>query len=399
MTRSIKILSAVLLTIGLVLAGCATKVPIYSVVKPQIDTSSVERMAIKPFTDRTGSAGNIAAHLTDVSRQTITNTGKFTMVSPTDPNADGFFTGEITALNYKDDSSQRTRTDSNGNPYTVTIYTREVSLSFTISVISARTDMPIGTLTKSNRASSSSENSASGLKSIQDLAMQIANSEIRSLEKNILPYTTQSGYNTLMKESSKDKVVKGKMKVAQNFAKNKDYARALELYEEIARDYNSFAAKTNADYIRASVSSAEAAAAELDKLFAERGGPIDKAIESVVKALTSALPEGENITIMKSQTTQQAMLDRIVDRLTDAVIQSGQLKVIDRSNQALIAAEQQFQLSGNVSDESAISIGRQLGIKYIVLCWISGEMSERRLYLRALNIETSEITTQDSFEI
>ena len=113
-----------MLILGFVLAGCATRVPIYTVVKPPIDTSSVERIAIRPFTDRTGSASSIADHLTDVSRQQITNTGKFKMVAPTDPNADGFFTGVITAIDSKDGQSQRTRKRQDGTEYQVTVYTR-----------------------------------------------------------------------------------------------------------------------------------------------------------------------------------------------------------------------------------------------------------------------------------
>jgi len=52
-----------------------------------------------------------------------------------------------------------------------------------------------------------------------------------------------------------------------------------------------------------------------------------------------------------------------------------------------------------LSDDSAVSIGRQLGVQYIVLCWISGESSRRQLNMRVLNIETAQITDQSSFEI
>jgi predicted subunit of tRNA(5-methylaminomethyl-2-thiouridylate) methyltransferase len=65
----------------------------------------------------------------------------------------------------------------------------------------------------------------------------------------------------------------------------------------------------------------------------------------------------------------------------------------------LIDAEQQFQLSGAVSDESAVSIGKQLGVKYIVFCWIGGEKSLRRLNTKVLNIETAQIEYQDDVEI
>jgi predicted subunit of tRNA(5-methylaminomethyl-2-thiouridylate) methyltransferase len=56
-------------------------------------------------------------------------------------------------------------------------------------------------------------------------------------------------------------------------------------------------------------------------------------------------------------------------------------------------------MSGNVSDESAVSIGKQLGVKYMVLCWISGEKSLRRLNTKVLNIETAQIEYQNDVEI
>ena len=400
MTRSIRILPAALLIIGLVMSGCATSVPVKVVVMPKIDTSGIERLAIRPFTDRSGSgAGNsIAMRLTDAATQTITNTGKFTMVAATDPNADGIFTGEVRSLTSKDSNSEVQRRDSNGNPYTVIVYRREVNLEFSYSIISKRTDMPIGTVTQSGSSSDSNDNTSSGLKSVQDMALSIANNKIRDLEKDIIPYI-KNEYRTLMKETSKDKAVKAKMKEAVALIKNENLELAIELYDSIARDFGSSAAKANAQILREAVASESSASAELDRLFSEKGGPVEKAINGALDMLSTKLGEGSNITIMKSQSTERSMLDRVVDRLTNTVVQSGKLNVIDRSNQALIEAEQQFQLSGNVSDDSAVSIGRQLGVKYIVLCWISGEMSERRLYLKVLDIETSEITTQDSFEI
>jgi hypothetical protein len=56
-------------------------------------------------------------------------------------------------------------------------------------------------------------------------------------------------------------------------------------------------------------------------------------------------------------------------------------------------------LSGNVDDDSMISIGHQLGSQYAVLCWISGTFSSRKLNLRVLNIETAQIIDQNSFDI
>ena len=93
------------------------------------------------------------------------------------------------------------------------------------------------------------------------------------------------------------------------------------------------------------------------------------------------------------------MLDYVVNQMTKTIVQTGKLNVVDRSNQTLINAEMQYQLSGNVDDNSMVSIGHQLGVQYIVICWISGTKSLRRLNQKVLNVETAQITDQSDFEI
>ncbi|MCL2880853.1 MAG: penicillin-binding protein activator LpoB, partial [Treponema sp.] len=124
-----------------------------------------------------------------------------------------------------------------------------------------------------------------------------------------------------------------------------------------------------------------------------------KAANGAVDTLHSRLPSGSIIIIMKTNSTERSMLDYTVDQITKSVVQAGNLKVVDRSNETLIDAEQQYQLSGNVSDDSIVSIGHQLGAQYMALCWISGQMSGRRFNIRILNVETAQIAAQNDFEI
>jgi CO dehydrogenase/acetyl-CoA synthase epsilon subunit len=189
------------------------------------------------------------------------------------------------------------------------------------------------------------------------------------------------------------------MKTALAFVKNGNYEEAIKHYDEIDSEYGSVAARTNAQILRESIASDTAARTRLTQLFNDTGGLAEKAVKNAVDALNSKLPSGANITIMKTSSTERAMLDYAVNQMTTTLVQAGKFNIVDRSNQALIDTEQQFQLSGNVSDDSAISIGHQLGVQYIVLCWISGEKSSRRLNIKALNVETAQITHQSDFEI
>jgi hypothetical protein len=393
-----------IITIGVIIMlvlgiGCATTVPIKSVKMPTIDTSSIKKLAIAEFKDSGGGGAQITRYLSDKTKELINGTGKFEIVSTTDPNADGVFIGEVRNFGARDSQEQRQWKDKEGNVQTETIYRRDVSLEFSYSVKDTRKDMEINTVVKRGSTYSSS-NDPSRVTDAQSLARQIVDAQLGkgNFEKDIVP-TIVSTNRKLMDETSKDKIVKQLMKMALALVKNGELEEAIKQYDEIANEHGSVAAKTNAKILREAIASDIAATELMAQLDAERQGLADKAIKNAIDSLDSKLPSGENITIMKTQSTEQDMLDYVVDQMTKNVLQTGKLKIIDRSNQTLIQAEQQFQLSGNVSDDTAISIGQQLGVKYILFCWISGEKSGRRLNLKLLNIETAQITSQTDVEI
>jgi len=382
------------------LAGCATSVPINSVRPPTIDTSDIRRLAIKPFENKSGVSGHdsvqITRYLTETAERLIKNTGKFTIVAPTDPNADGMFIGEMRSFVSKDSLERVEKKDKHGNYYYEIIYNRDVYLEFSYSVISSRTDMPVGTVIK--QGSNNSSGLAVNVTDSLTLAKSIADSQMSSLARDIVP-TIISTNRQLVNETSKDKELKQRMKEALALVKNGNYEEAIRQYDEINREYDSAAARTNAGILRESVASDDASRAELKRLFNDTNGLTDKAVKNAIDRLNSKLPSGANIMIMKTNSTERRMLDYVVNQMTKTVVQAGKLTVVDRSNQMLINAEQQYQLSGNVDDNSTISIGHQLGVHYIVICWISGEKSLRRLNQKVLNIKTAQITDQSDFEI
>jgi len=395
------IASVTAIAAGLCLAGCATYVEIKSVRPATIPgMDSVKSLGIRNFEDRsrTSAGSQIAIYLTDKAKQGIQATGKFNIVAANDPNADGVFFGEVRNVQSKDSTSKREYKDKNDNTIVTYTYTRDVTVEFVYGVNSARTNMPLGTISKKGSTSDSSSESTSDLKSVYDLAVSVVNSQMDSLQKDLVP-TFVYNRRELMKETSKDKIVKQKMKDAQTLVKNGYQREALRVYEEIADEYGSIAAMTNAKILREAFDSAAAADAQMASIDSNRTGFTDRAVQSAVNAINTKLPSGSVIMIMKTNSTDISLLNDVMDQLIKSVVQSGKLKVVDRSNQAIIEAEQQFQLSGNVDDHSIVSIGHQLGAKYVVLCWISGQSSRRRLNIRMLDIETSQIADQTDFEI
>jgi hypothetical protein len=337
-------------------------------------------------------------YLTDEATERITATGKFTLVAATDPNADGVFSGELISLSSKDSQEAKETKDKDGNTHITITYKRDVAIEFSYSVISSRTDMPLGKVLKTGSQSSTSTESAAKLTDTLTLAKSIVDAQISGISRDIAPYIVSEG-RQLAKETSKDKVVKEQMKAALALVNAGKYAEAINQYDIIAGESGSAAARTNAGILRESIASDNAAQARLAELLNDKNGLTGKAVKQAADALHAALPAGTSISIVKIRSTERAMIDYVADQLTKNIIQSGKISVIGRQDQALINAEQKFQLSGNVSDESAVSLGKQIGVKYMVLCWISGEKSLRRLYTRVLNMETARIEYQNDVEI
>jgi len=393
-----------IITIGLVimvnLVGCATTVPIKSVRAPTIDTTNVKKLAIRNFDNKSGrgEGSQLAQYMSDMAQQRIVGTGKFEIVSPNDPNADGVFYGEVRTIDYGDRENRSSYRDpKTGAVRTVVSWTRTVNVSFVYGVLNKRTDMPIGTITKQGSTTSIAPQQRD-LTSVSELAQRIANSQMNSLVADIVP-TIVSTQETLMKETSKDKECKALMKDADLLVKNGNYAEALKRYDDIYSRYNSVAAQTNASKVRRAVQSDIDANTQMAQLDAQRGSLSEKAIKSAVDTLQTKIPANTVIMIMKQNNNERDAINDVLDQLTKNVVQGQKLKVVDRSNQAIINAEQKFQMSGDVDDNSAVSIGKQLGAKYAVLCWISGAMSTRKLNVKILSIETSQIMDISSFDI
>jgi len=383
-------------------ASCATYVPMKGVRAATIGgMESVKKLGIKDFENKSGSSAGsqVAITLSDIAKQQIQSYGKFEVIGPADPNADGIFYGEVRSVISKDELKPGSYTDKEGNTKTWVDYYRTVEVEFVYGVINTRTGMPFGSVAKKDSTQDSARDNPSGLKDAATLAKQIAASKFNTLKSDILPTIVDAERVKIEKETLKDKTAKGRMKTAESMVKAKNYSEALRIYDEVAEQYGSDAAKINANTLRRAIAAEASANAQIAQLDSARVGGKEKAAKSAVDILSSKLPAGTIIMIVKSGSVERNLLNDVVDNMTTTIVQEGKLKVVDRSNHALINAEQSFQMSGNVDDNTAVSVGRQLGAKFAVVCEITGVSSSRRLNVKLLNIETSQIDNLTQFDI
>ncbi len=126
-------------------------------------------------------------------------------------------------------------------------------------------------------------------------------------------------------------------------------------------------------------------------LSAQRAVKLDDAIGTIAKNLSDKLPAGTKVVIIDIRAETNTASEYIIEQLTVEFLNLGKLVVVDRKSLDLIRQELSFQMSGDVSDESAQRIGGMVGAETL----ISGSFEELRdsyrLSMKAVKIETSEI--------
>jgi hypothetical protein len=426
-SKKIAALSAIVL---LAVIGCASNTVTMTVQRtPTIDTTGIRRISIMPFEPNGNSSDHreIAGIITGAATTRIQNTRHFTLVDPAEiqrmqsrresieNHVDALFTGRIVTLNTRDFQTTERRYDSRTRTNVdVTVYNREVELAFEYSFRRARDGSVIGTATKRGR-NADKKDSRGELRSVSALATQIVNHRLATLYRDVAPYTVQEK-RTLEEEKSSNRDLQNRMKSALSLIKEGNYRGALRMYLDIYGTFNNFAAAMNATIMHEALGETSEAAGLMTHVVNETGNPrarreldrLNKVLEDegllataysdtrnqrqrvaahAISEVQSILPRNANVWIVnKSERGENTLAMAVIDDLTAALIQN-RVTVVDRANNRLMEAEQQFHLSGNVSDNDFMNIGNAAGANTLITVEIIGVGSLRRLRLEVLDIE------------
>ncbi|MDR1221018.1 MAG: penicillin-binding protein activator LpoB [Treponema sp.] len=117
-------------------------------------------------------------------------------------------------------------------------------------------------------------------------------------------------------------------------------------------------------------------------------GRLQSALQKSAQTVMGSLNRQEIIAIVSVTSSSQDMAQFVAGEL-EVILVNNQFPVADRNRLDAIRQEQRLQLSGDVDDNTAVSIGKFAGAKVVIVGDISGSGSMRRLRLRALNTETA----------
>jgi|GEM_PF-1174396 len=121
---------------------------------------------------------------------------------------------------------------------------------------------------------------------------------------------------------------------------------------------------------------------------------LSMAIRGVSDYLNDTIPGGSMVVFMNVQSDFEQLSDFIIDELLANAVNDRVFTVVDRRQLDVIRAEQNLQLSGEVDDETALSVGRFLGAQMIVSGRIASLGGHYRLTIRALEVETARLQGQ-----
>jgi len=129
--------------------------------------------------------------------------------------------------------------------------------------------------------------------------------------------------------------------------------------------------------------------------FAQNTVTLDAALDNCAAHLRNQLPRGARVAVLKIEARSNDFTEHVTDSLSVKLVAQNHLTVVERGRALrALEAEQNYQMSGNVSDETAASIGKQLGAELIITGSITPRGDFYAINIKVIHVETARIQTQ-----
>ncbi|MDR1316620.1 MAG: hypothetical protein LBK13_07070 [Spirochaetales bacterium] len=117
--------------------------------------------------------------------------------------------------------------------------------------------------------------------------------------------------------------------------------------------------------------------------------PLGEAIELSAQEIETVLPDGVKIAVLSFKSDSGRLSDYVIEELMGNLVKGRKVVVVDRNSLDLVRQEWNFQSSGEVSDDSAQSIGKMLGAQAVVSGNLMDLGNAYRFRIYSLNVETA----------
>ena len=133
--------------------------------------------------------------------------------------------------------------------------------------------------------------------------------------------------------------------------------------------------------------------------FSQNAVPLNTGLSNSAKLFEERIPKGTKLVVLNIRSSSPQLSEYIREELSDHFVNRNHFTVVDRSNLELLQQEMAFQLSGEVSDETALSIGKKLGAQIIISGSIESFGDVFRLRIQAIAVESAAIQASFSANI
>ena len=118
---------------------------------------------------------------------------------------------------------------------------------------------------------------------------------------------------------------------------------------------------------------------------------LDSCILSGVKYLITRMSPGVKVAVVSIESPTENLSNYVIDNISMYLVNEDKFIVIERKEIGILQKEQKYQMSGEVSDETAVYIGHQLGVQVIITGSIIETGGKYSFRLKAIDVETAQI--------
>jgi hypothetical protein len=124
-------------------------------------------------------------------------------------------------------------------------------------------------------------------------------------------------------------------------------------------------------------------------------GGVEGSLIAASQKIMEKIPGNAKIAIVYVTSNEEDVTEFIANELEFIMVEQG-MTLIDRSQLDKIRKEQNLQMSGEIDDDHAVSIGKIAGASIIITGAVTGSGNLRRLRLRALDTQTAQVLSAAS---
>jgi TolB-like protein len=134
--------------------------------------------------------------------------------------------------------------------------------------------------------------------------------------------------------------------------------------------------------------------------FSQNTVSLDVGLRNSVRYFEGRLPNGTKLAVLNLSSPSPSLAEYVIEEIIGYLVNSNSLTLVERGMDLnFLQQEMNYQFSGEVSDETVLSIGVQLGAQTIVTGSINLTDDIFRLRIRAIDVQTAVIQGQFNVNI